>query len=54
MAIEMSVISVGAVFLVVFLLIVLICTSGQRDKCVQEDQKDSKSTGNYLFVVYYV
>lgn len=47
MAIEMSVISVGAVFLVVFLLIVLICTSGQRDKCVQEDQKDSKSTGNY-------
>lgn len=52
MAIEISVISVGAVFLVVLLLMVLICTSGQSDTSVQEEQKESKSTGNYLFVVF--
>ncbi|XP_035528959.1 steroid 21-hydroxylase [Morone saxatilis] len=44
MAIEISVISVGAVFLVVLLLMLLICTSGQRDKCVQEDHNGSKPT----------
>ncbi|XP_070768472.1 steroid 21-hydroxylase [Enoplosus armatus] len=37
MAIEISLISVGAVFLVVLLLMVLICTSGQREK--KEDHK---------------
>lgn len=50
MAIEISVISVGAVLLVVLLLL-LICISGQRDKSIQRDHKGSKSAGNYLFVV---
>lgn len=43
---EISVISAGAVFLVALLLMVLICTSGQRDKSVQEDHNGSKCTGN--------
>lgn len=50
MATEISVISVGAAFLVVLLLMVLICTSGQRDKSVQEDHKGS--TGSHLFVFF--
>lgn len=45
MAIEISVISVGAVFLVVLLLMVLSCFSDRRDKSVQGDPKGSKSTG---------
>ncbi|XP_031154820.1 steroid 21-hydroxylase isoform X2 [Sander lucioperca] len=44
MATGISVITVGAVFLVVLLLVVLICISGQRDKSVQKDRKGSKST----------
>lgn len=52
MAIEISVITVGAVFLVVLLLMVLLCMSGQREKTVQENLKGSKSTGNYLFLVF--
>ncbi|XP_074510065.1 steroid 21-hydroxylase isoform X1 [Sebastes fasciatus] len=44
MAIEISVITVGAVFLVVLLLMVLLCMSGQREKTVQENLKGSKST----------
>uniref|UniRef100_UPI0037E7BEB6 steroid 21-hydroxylase n=1 Tax=Semicossyphus pulcher TaxID=241346 RepID=UPI0037E7BEB6 len=43
MAIEISVISVGAVLLVVLLLMVLICTSGQREKSEQENHKGTKS-----------
>ncbi|XP_060906709.1 steroid 21-hydroxylase [Labrus mixtus] len=39
MALEVSVISVGAVLLVVLLLTVLICTSGQRDKSELTDQR---------------
>ncbi|XP_070692002.1 steroid 21-hydroxylase [Pempheris klunzingeri] len=39
MAIEISMISVGAVFLVVLLLMALIYTSGQSDSFVQEDQR---------------
>ncbi|XP_041798267.1 steroid 21-hydroxylase [Chelmon rostratus] len=42
MAIEISLISVGAVFLVVMLFMALIGTSGQRDKCVEKDNKGSK------------
>lgn len=51
MAIEISVIIVGAV-LVVLLLMVVICTSGQRSKSVQKGHMGSKDTGNYLFVVF--
>uniref|UniRef100_A0A8C4EYG8 Steroid 21-hydroxylase n=1 Tax=Dicentrarchus labrax TaxID=13489 RepID=A0A8C4EYG8_DICLA len=53
MAIEISVISVGAVFLVVLLLMLLICTSGQRDKCVQEDHNGSKPTAESRLLQYF-
>ncbi|XP_018535934.1 steroid 21-hydroxylase isoform X3 [Lates calcarifer] len=43
MAIEISVISVGAVFLVVLLLMVLSCFSDRRDKSVQGDPKGTQS-----------
>ncbi|XP_054478198.1 steroid 21-hydroxylase [Anoplopoma fimbria] len=44
MPIEISFITVGAVFLVVALLMVLICISGRKDKSVQEDHKGRKSS----------
>lgn len=49
MAIEVSVISVGAV-LVMLLLMALIFTSGQRDKPAQ-DHMNQKNSGIYLHVV---
>ncbi|XP_056237198.1 steroid 21-hydroxylase [Seriola aureovittata] len=55
MAIEISVISVGAVFLVVVLFTVLTYISDRRGRAVQADHKRSKSTGaqsgllNYLY-----
>ncbi len=52
MAMEISMISVGAVFLIVLLFMALICTSRDRDKCVQGDGRGKKSTGNDLFVVF--
>lgn len=42
MAIEIPVISVGAVFLLVVLLILLMCTSGQRNKSAKKDYMGSK------------
>ncbi|XP_070822965.1 steroid 21-hydroxylase [Chaetodon trifascialis] len=50
MAIEISMISVGAVFLVVVLLMALICT--QRDKCVEKDDKGSKLTAESSLLQY--
>ncbi|XP_076594009.1 steroid 21-hydroxylase [Chaetodon auriga] len=50
MAIEISMISVGAVFLVVVLLMALICT--QRDNCVEKDDKGSKSTAESSLLQY--
>ncbi|KAM6936711.1 steroid 21-hydroxylase [Lycodopsis pacificus] len=43
MPIEISFITVGAVLLVVVLLMVLLCISGQRDKSVQKDHKGIES-----------
>lgn len=52
MVLEISAITVGAVLLVVLLLTILTCISGQRDKSVPPDHKGTGSTGNYLFVVF--
>ncbi|XP_071326365.1 steroid 21-hydroxylase isoform X1 [Trachinotus anak] len=56
MAIEISVVSVGAVFLVVLLLMVLSCISDRRDKSVQADHKGStlKSTGAHSGLLHYL
>jgi len=49
MAMEISMVSVGAVFLLVLLSLVLIL--GKRDTYIQEKDKASKSVGKYLIIV---
>lgn len=47
---EISVTSVGAVFLVVLLLLILSCASNRRDKFTQRDYKGSSSSGKNAFI----
>lgn len=54
MVIEISLTSVGAVFLVVLLLLVLRCISDWRDKRAQRDHKGSRSTGTDDFICLYI
>lgn len=51
MPVEMSVISVGAVILVLLLSMVLIRISGKRHKSTQGNHRGSAPSGNYLFAV---
>lgn len=46
MALDISLVSVGAVLLIMLLLMVLICTSSQSKETVQRDHKRGKSTAS--------